>query len=90
MPGKVVFDERRCKGCELCMLVCPRKIISMKETRNERGYRPATVLEMAKCTGCAICAQMCPDAVIEVYRLPAAGTAEAEDAAGERRDSNGC
>ncbi len=85
MPGKVVFDERRCKGCELCVLVCPRKIITMKETRNERGYRPATVVDMDKCTACAICAQMCPDAVIEVFRLPAARAAETGEAGTERR-----
>lgn len=85
MPGKVVFDERRCKGCELCVQVCPRKIISMKESRNERGYRPATVVDMDKCTACAICAHMCPDAVIEVFRLPAADAAETKEAHAERR-----
>ena len=89
MPGRVVFDEERCKGCELCTTVCPRKIIMMKETRNAQGYRPATVLEMEKCTGCAVCAQMCPDVVIEVWReaAPPAGGAQAGAGAAEGRDS---
>lgn len=72
MPGRVVFNEERCKGCELCVQFCPRKIIVLLDRRNAKGYRTAGVSEMDKCTGCATCAQMCPDAVIEVYRERAA------------------
>ncbi len=25
--AKVIFNEERCKGCELCTLVCPVKIV---------------------------------------------------------------
>jgi 2-oxoglutarate ferredoxin oxidoreductase subunit delta len=71
VPGRVVFDQERCKGCEVCVQFCPRKIIVMLDHRNARGYRPAGVHEMDKCTGCATCAQMCPDSAIEVYREPA-------------------
>jgi len=70
---KVVFSEDRCKGCELCVAVCPQKIIFMADRMNSRGFRPATVIEMDKCTGCTLCARVCPDTVIEVYRdAPAA------------------
>ncbi len=68
MP-RVIFDEERCKGCELCTLVCPKKIVVMASDRmNKKGYRPATVYEMDKCIGCAFCARMCPDVVIEVEK----------------------
>jgi len=67
--GKVTFNEDICKGCELCVAVCPVKIISLdKTTINKKGYNPATVKEMDKCIGCASCALMCPDAVITVER----------------------
>lgn len=67
--GKVIFDENRCKGCELCTTVCPTKIVVMdKERINVKGYHPATVKEMDKCTGCASCARICPDVVIKVER----------------------
>jgi 2-oxoglutarate ferredoxin oxidoreductase subunit delta len=72
VPGRVVINEARCKGCELCVQFCPRKIIVMRDTRNARGYRPAAVVEMDKCTACGTCAQMCPDVVIEVFRVPEA------------------
>jgi len=68
MP-KVTFNEDLCKGCELCTIVCPRKIVVMDTERiNIKGYHPATVKEMEKCTGCAFCARMCPDCVIEVEK----------------------
>ncbi len=70
MAGKVTFDEDRCKGCELCTLVCPVNIVIMDKDRiNIKGYHPATVIEMEKCTACASCARICPDSVITVERL---------------------
>lgn len=68
MP-KVIFNEDRCKGCELCVQVCPKKIVVMAKDRlNKKGFHPATVIEMDKCIGCAFCAITCPDTVIEVER----------------------
>lgn len=67
MP-KVEFERERCKGCELCVSVCPTKIVLMDEKINKKGYRVATVNEMDKCIGCAMCARICPDTVIKVYK----------------------
>lgn len=67
--AKVTFDESRCKGCMLCVPVCPKNIVKMATDRiNEKGYHPATVVDMDKCIGCAFCAMMCPDVVIEVEK----------------------
>ena len=68
MPARVTFDRDRCKGCELCIAVCPRHIIGMDSATNGRGYHPAAVECMEECTGCASCARMCPDSVITVER----------------------
>ncbi len=69
IKGKVTFDEDRCKGCELCVTVCPVKIIKMDKNRmNARGYHPATIYEMDKCIACANCATICPDLVITVEK----------------------
>lgn len=68
MP-RVTFAEERCKGCELCVSVCPKKIVEMDKNRiNKKGFHPAQVLEMDKCIGCAFCATICPDTVIEVEK----------------------
>lgn len=67
--ARVIFDEERCKGCELCTTVCPKGIVKMaRERMNSKGYHPATVIEMDKCIGCAFCARICPDVVIEVEK----------------------
>jgi 2-oxoglutarate ferredoxin oxidoreductase subunit delta len=65
---RVVFNEDRCKGCELCISVCPQKIVFMADRINKLGYRPATVVDQDKCTSCTFCAKICPDLVIEVFR----------------------
>lgn len=66
--AKVDFNVERCKGCELCISACPKKIIRLSEGFNSKGYRPAEVIDQAQCIGCAFCARMCPDVVIEVYK----------------------
>ncbi|MGI6704824.1 MAG: 4Fe-4S dicluster domain-containing protein [Clostridia bacterium] len=65
--AKVTFNEELCKGCELCTIVCPKKIVVMATDRiNKKGYHPAEVIEQDKCIACAFCARICPDCVIEV------------------------
>jgi 2-oxoglutarate ferredoxin oxidoreductase subunit delta len=69
MP-RVIFKEDRCKGCGLCIEVCPMKIIEFSGKLNMKGYHPAVVEEekMTKCIGCASCGKMCPDCVITVEK----------------------
>jgi 2-oxoglutarate ferredoxin oxidoreductase subunit delta len=65
----VVFDENLCKGCELCVSVCPTKVLKLDTSRvNQRGYFPAVAYNLALCNGCGSCAKICPDSVISVRR----------------------
>ncbi len=42
--AKTVFDEENCKGCGLCVAVCPRKIIVLRQDKlNSKGFHPAGV-----------------------------------------------
>ncbi|MGB4139561.1 MAG: 4Fe-4S binding protein [Saccharofermentanales bacterium] len=67
--GRVTFRQDRCKGCGLCVSVCPKKIIFLDESiTNRKGYHPAAVKDMDQCIGCAGCARMCPDSIITVER----------------------
>lgn len=68
--NRVTFKKDLCKGCELCVHACPKKIIVLNlDEINQKGYHPAFVTNMEKCTGCAMCAVMCPDIVITVERM---------------------
>ncbi len=68
--GRVTFSQDLCKGCGLCVGVCPVKILAMdRESINAKGYNPAYCVEPDKCIACTNCATMCPDLVIVVERL---------------------
>lgn len=68
--GRVTIDQDRCKGCSLCVSVCPVKILYLDETKtNLRGYNPASVSEPDKCIGCTFCATICPDVCFTVERI---------------------
>ena len=66
--SKVTFDVNRCKGCGLCVNVCPKKLISLSQEINAKGYNPAQINDQSACIACAFCATMCPDCVITVER----------------------
>mgnify|MGYP002074571126 FL=1 len=67
--GKITIDENICKGCELCVSVCPKKVLKLSETRiNEAGYNPAEVVN-DECIACTSCARMCPDSAITVEKI---------------------
>ncbi|MFC1738994.1 ferredoxin family protein [Planctomycetota bacterium] len=67
MAGKITIDTERCKGCGLCVSVCPKNSIVISKNSNTTGFFPAETTNN-DCTGCAICAIICPDAIIKVYR----------------------
>ncbi len=75
MAGKIKIDTERCKGCGLCVLVCPKGSIIISKKSNKKGYFPAQITDTdgfdeltTNCTGCCFCALICPDAAIEVFR----------------------
>ena len=81
-PTRSVMDARtlfepldiavdRCKGCGLCVEVCPKGILELDgSTVNELGYHPIRLTHAAACTSCALCARVCPDTVFAVYARP--------------------
>ena len=68
--GAVTVNTDRCKGCNLCVVACPTKVLLLQPKEvNNRGYHFAYMAEPEKCIGCASCALVCPDACIEVYKV---------------------
>ena len=67
--AKVTFQTDLCKGCGLCVSVCPKKILALAVHRmNDKGYNPAEVTDQESCIGCAMCGIICPDSAIAVEK----------------------
>ena len=67
--AKLTFKTDLCKGCGLCVEVCPKKILIIsKDKINKKGHSPVEITDQDKCIGCAFCATMCPDCIITVER----------------------
>lgn len=67
--GRIIINDQRCKGCQLCIPACPPGVIGLSGSLNSHGYRPAKFVDPDHlCTGCALCATVCPDAAIIVFR----------------------
>ena len=66
--SEVKILEKFCKGCGLCVWVCPKEALEISSKVNAAGIRPAVPKADAECTACLNCAVICPDAAIEVYK----------------------
>jgi NAD-dependent dihydropyrimidine dehydrogenase PreA subunit len=82
--GLVHVHEDECKGCALCVQVCPVHGLRISRTRlNRLGYHPVEFSEVG-CTGCGVCFYACPEpGALRVLRLvpeKPAGVAKPPDA----------
>ena len=61
------FD--RCKGCDLCINICPKKVLKKSETLNRNVQYPPTISSEKKCTFCQMCQYVCQDFSIYVVAI---------------------
>lgn len=67
--NKLTFRTDNCKGCGLCVDVCPKGVLALAENViNKKGHHPVTAAKPELCIACAFCATMCPDCIIEVEK----------------------
>ena len=67
MPEVRILREY-CKGCGLCVAVCPVQCLRMSDEVSDDGVQPAERVEAVECIGCLQCHTVCPDVAIEVYK----------------------
>ncbi|MGL4485022.1 MAG: 4Fe-4S dicluster domain-containing protein [Anaerovoracaceae bacterium] len=62
----VNIDSKQCKGCEICIAICPKKVFSKSNLRNNYGTVLPKVDSGKVCVECRMCERLCPDGAIDV------------------------
>jgi 2-oxoglutarate ferredoxin oxidoreductase subunit delta len=60
------IEVDRCKGCSLCVGVCPKNVLEISKQVNTKGYFAAYQARPQDCIQCALCCTMCPDVAITI------------------------
>jgi len=60
------INRNRCKGCKLCVDVCPQENLSVAAAFNKLGYHYVEATG-DKCNGCRKCTLVCPDVALELF-----------------------
>ena len=55
----ITIIPRYCKGCEICVKLCPQSVLEIKEFK-------VHVARIQDCNECMLCEIRCPDFAIEV------------------------
>lgn len=58
-----------CKGCERCVVACPKDVLFMSEQINERGYHYVEYTGEG-CIGCGNCYYTCPEPLAIAVHVP--------------------
>jgi 2-oxoglutarate ferredoxin oxidoreductase subunit delta len=66
--NRLWVNEKYCKGCLICVNICPTGAIKASEEMNRKGYLVPVESDMMLCKACGDCVLMCPDFAIAVEK----------------------
>ena len=65
---EIIIDDGYCKGCFLCIAVCPKKVLTRGDKRSRAGYSMPRVENLEECISCGLCEMTCPDMALTVVQ----------------------
>ncbi|MFC2172809.1 ferredoxin family protein [Acidobacteriota bacterium] len=63
---RIDINQRWCKGCYICLEICPKKVFDNSGEVTRRGFRQIRTALPGQCTGCLLCELLCPDVAIRI------------------------
>lgn len=66
--SSIYINQKWCKGCYICLEVCPKKVFEKSKEVSEKGFNPVSVAHPDQCTACLQCEMLCPDLAITVKK----------------------
>ena len=64
----ITMDKTCCKGCDICIAICPKKVFVKSKKRNSYGSSMPEIQKSEECIACRLCEKLCPDGAIDVER----------------------
>jgi NAD-dependent dihydropyrimidine dehydrogenase PreA subunit len=64
----ITIHQHLCKGCDICVDVCPKDVLDMIETPDRWEGAMVEIINLDNCNGCKLCEYECPDFAIEIYK----------------------
>ena len=66
--ANITINKIYCKGCSICLSVCPKKIFVSSKKRNNYGSSMPDPQNTDACIVCGMCERLCPDGAIQVEK----------------------
>ena len=63
---QIDVDPKMCKGCHICIFVCPHGVLKKADAVDNRGFFLPVVADLEACVVCRLCEMECPDFAISV------------------------
>ena len=64
--ARIEIRNEWCKGCYICVDVCPKSVFEVSTAEWLKGFHPVSVARPEECTVCRNCELLCPDLAIVV------------------------
>lgn len=62
--AEIYIDQSRCKGCDLCLRLCPKKVFEESQEIEVKGFKLRAPVKIRDCSECGLCRYFCPEGAI--------------------------
>lgn len=66
--AKIKLNQNWCKGCGLCIEICPKNVYDRESNVSPKGFRGIKIKNPEACNQCELCELLCPDLAITIQK----------------------